>query len=118
MKVNFCQVMLGLDDKPLKESTLPDAQDSTAKMAVISALTNGLPGDEQLKDGAKHKLYRLAKRIKKSDGAMELSVEDLATIKARVATGFPPLVTGIIWDIIEGEAAEDEPAAALTGPAI
>lgn len=102
MKINLNVGLLNNDDKPMLEGEGAEKRQSTAKLAVITALTSALPGDENLKDDAKHKLYKLSKRVKKGGEDVELSAEELTTIKQRVAIGFSPLISGQVWDVIEG----------------
>lgn len=111
MKVTFGDtVILDYDDKPILINS-DESQTATHRRVVHLALTSGLMGDEKKTGKEKHELFKLAKRVKKARGPLDLLVEDVATIKERVALMFPPLVAGAMFDVIEGvEDEADEPA--------
>lgn len=104
MKVNINgQVLVGYDDRPLKMDASPNAPDSTLKAVVYQALTVSLPGDEGQTKEAKYSFYKLAKKVKNSQGELDLTVEQLGIIKDRVAKAYPPLIIGQVYEFIEGE---------------
>lgn len=55
----------------------------------------------QLSGEEKYKRYQLANKID-VDGEVDLTIDELSTIKSLVGAGFSVYVVGSIWDILEG----------------
>lgn len=102
--------LLDLDDKPIPGTA--DGGHLTLKLAVCEALTTGVEGDHALEGDKKLHQYKLARRIKKSAGPVDVSAEDITLIKARLAKRYNSLVVGQCYEIIErnGQPEEGEPA--------
>lgn len=109
MKIETLETVLtDLDDQPIPAAAAitgarPERQ-LKLRDVIADALTNRYQDDE---DGKKmHARYRLAKRIKRAEDAVEITIEDCAEIKATIAKRFTPLILGQAYDLIEGEGTE------------
>jgi len=101
MKVDFSQVLVGLDGKPMQLQTAPDrVEPMTLGRVAIEAL---LTPNENDKDGAtKLARFNVALRINDARAPMDMSPEDAATLKALIGAMYPPLIVGRTFEILNG----------------
>lgn len=82
-------------DKKLVQATLCDVC-SEAMLAVF---------DADAKEGGKVRYIRwqFAGKIINADGPLELSAEEIVTIKDRVGRMYGPAIVGPVYDLLEGK---------------
>ena len=96
--IDFTQPLIGFDNKPL---ILPNAtRPMTLGEAVVNALLTSTPDDQKLSGVEKYKLDALARKVYAAKD-VELSVEELATIKDRVGKVSTPILVGAVWRILD-----------------
>jgi hypothetical protein len=93
MKIDFDKMLLMPNGKEFSDS-------ATVATASYAALTSQLPEDQQLSQDAKLKLYRLTQKIA-NGGLLDLTAEDVSTIKARAAKALPMIGFGALADALE-----------------
>jgi len=96
MKINFNQPIKQLDGKVVKDST----GELTLKSIAIGALSN-IGQDENPSAEEKVKWYDLTLKIYNAKGELDVSVEDVALLKARIGKGFVPLVVGRAYEMLD-----------------
>lgn len=98
MQIDFGQKFVDLGDDPIVD-------DKGVALTLADAAMNGLVmqfQDEQgLSGEEKLKRWELALRIKRADGPLEVSAEDIALVKKVVAKSYAPLVSGQAWHMLE-----------------
>jgi len=100
MLVNVNQVLKTIDGQTMKDSDgTGNAIDATVKLAIVNAVLSPVQKENGIE---KVRKFDLAQRIYKEDD-VELTVEEISLIKERVGEVFPPLVTGQVWNILEGK---------------
>lgn len=92
MKINFDAVLLDLDEKPIDGGTL-----KTIALQVLTATF----ADENLTGEQKVNRYRLALQINKG-GEQEITLEDAVLLKMLIGKGYPPLIVGRSYELING----------------
>jgi hypothetical protein len=99
--IDFTQVLKDLDGKPLPvnpDGKLPAA--ATLGYVAKEALVNALQGDPP--EGAgKFDRWQLAAKIYPDKSDVVLTAEEVATIKDRIGKGFPALVVGPAWKLLD-----------------
>ena len=71
---------------------------ATAKDVAINAL---LIPDNDLTAIEKFKQYQLAQKLYTSEGEGDFTTEELSLIKDTIGKFYPPLIVGLIYNIIE-----------------
>ena len=98
MKIDFARELMNLKGKPM---TLEGEPGTLGLVAATALIAQG--ADETLTGEQKLKCFRLARRISDADGpVVDITVEDAALIKERIARLYPPLVSGQAWHMIDG----------------
>lgn len=97
MKINFTQLLHGLDDKPIKDEKDADVLLSTPCVNSLLATSQ----NEQLEPVEKLARWILAQKITQAKGPIELTIEEVAKIKDLTGKYMPTLVMGSIWQILE-----------------
>lgn len=97
MKIKIDEAIKTLDGKPIKEGKDP----VTVKDILLQACTAQLQEDAQMPGVKKFELYNLANKINGQKKDIELTVEEIATLKDRVGKAFNVLVVGQVWTILE-----------------
>lgn len=105
MKINFSQNIRNIDGSELQDSP-------TLKDIAIQALITPTEGDNQMMPQTKFSHGLLAQKIAIGGDIVEVTVEEVATLKDRIGKGFPPLVVLYAWQAFE--AATNEKAAEST----
>lgn len=100
--VDFTQVLIGLDGKPMLDSTAPDAKPVTLSYVVTNALRQSLSGDDASDWDKKLDLYSLAKKIH-DNKACPLTAPDITTIKTRVGKLYNAEVVGAVESALESK---------------
>lgn len=115
IKIDITQKMVDLngDEIPARvQSRCPecghvrDAQSLTLRTILVNALTNTEQG-EKLPGSEQYKRYRMARRIHDRD-VIEFTTQEAAELQERVAKFYAPLVTGQVWEILEGKGDTDD----------
>lgn len=95
MKRNLDTPLLTLDGKPFDDN-------ATLKSVVFMVLTAPMEGDDKMSVEAKMKQYGLIKTVH-AGGVVDLTAEDITTIKARGAKALSMLAFGLMVDMLEKE---------------
>jgi hypothetical protein len=110
MKIDFERKLL----TPKGEEFSDKATVATAAYAALSA---PLPEDQAMPMDVKMKLYRLTQTVA-AGGILDLSLEDIVTIKARACKALPVVGFGALSDALESKAHVveiDRPAESAAG---
>jgi hypothetical protein len=100
MKIKWDTKLLDLKAKPIKSDS---NEDVTLSDAVCNSMIAVLRGDENLSGDEKLKLFKIA--MAASNGADgEITVDQAALIKKRVAMAYGALIVGRVDEILEGGA--------------
>jgi hypothetical protein len=97
---DFTTVLTGIDGKPIQNGDVKPPVPMTLGDVVVGALEMQTADDQHSTGEAKFKLDELARRIYGNKDVV-LSVEDLATIKARIGKAYGPLIVGASWRLID-----------------
>ncbi len=93
MKRNFDAPMMTLDNKPFDDA-------STLGKAVFTVMNSPLAEDANMNVDARMKQYGLLKLAHKG-GVVELTSDEIATIKARAAKVLSTMTLGILCEMLE-----------------
>lgn len=97
MTKNFDLVLKDLDGTIIKTN---GEKDFTMKDAVINALLQVFPDEQNLEGTEKLKRYNLATRIHKG-GDLVIETEEIALIKKLIGKAYGPIVVGPIYQHLE-----------------
>lgn len=105
MMRNTARAVLDLTGKPLIDADDPEKTRHLQVSHVICAalLAAPRPGEKPKSFEEQIACYNLAKRIADGPAMVELSAEEIVTIKRAVADRFVPLVTGFVAAVLENE---------------
>lgn len=95
MEIAFDTKLVNLAGVTLKM----DNEDATLKMVAVAALV-GFYQDENPPGAEKAIRHRLAKRI--YAGEKNLTATEVEKVKFLIGKGYPPLIVGAAYDILEG----------------
>jgi len=105
MKINFTQLIKGLDGNPVPEARVVDGREVLGEPIKLSApcINSLLANDPNERVDGVEKLIRfaLAQRIQQSTGEIEVKAEEIAKIKELVGKFMPTLIAGSVWKILE-----------------
>jgi len=101
MQYDFQTAAIGLTGDALKDET---GKDITFKVVALNALLGQYDDERSLSGEEKLKRYRLAGRISKAEGAIELTIEEAALLKQLVGKAYGSLLYGLVHDFLEGKA--------------
>ena len=105
VKVDVTQVLTRFDGEAIQVEGKP----MTVRLVLTNAMLN-TDRKEQLSGTEQWERYAMAKRINERD-VIEFTAQEAADLQERVAKFYAPLVTGQVWEIIEGKGGADgEPA--------
>lgn len=96
MKIDFSKTLKSYDGKDITGENGP----ATLKEISLNALTATLRGDENMSGMEKFKLYNLAIDIHKNP-EVDISVENVSSIKDRIGKAYSQVVVGAAWSILE-----------------
>lgn len=95
-EINFGATLQDADGEPIKEGEKP----LTLGRAALMALTITLPDDANMTGEEKFKLGQLANRVY-TDKPVDLSAEEIATLKKRIGKAFNSLVVFRAWPLLD-----------------
>lgn len=95
-EINFGSILQDADGEPIKEGEKP----LTLGRAALMALTLTLPEDSAMTGEEKFKLGALASRVY-TDKPVDLSAEEIATLKKRIGKAFNALVVFRAWPMLD-----------------
>ena len=98
-KINFDSVITDLAGEVVKQDT-KDAKDTDLKYLAVIALTSGLEEDKNLSGKDKFELGVLAQEVY-AGGEIELSSEDVSTLKDRIGKMFGPLFVLRSYELLD-----------------
>jgi hypothetical protein len=101
MQIDFSQALTNLDGTPLAQANLEGGQPIpiTLRLTATEALCR--PTDERGMTGAqKFERFSLALRINQGD-PVELTPEEVATIKQRIGETMPPIIVGRAYQLLD-----------------
>lgn len=98
MKRNFSTSLVDLDGKPYEDK-------ATLKTVCLTALVQPLEEDRSQTAEQKLALYTLAKKVNRG-GVVEVTAEELTTIKTRVGKMFGVLVVGLVFEMLDTDYVE------------
>lgn len=100
MKIDFNQPLFTLSGEPLM--SVDGSGDEPSELTLRSVAFSSVLNNEQGMDGAtKVKRYDLALRIHKSNGSLELKVDEVALVKKMIGKHMSPLVVGQAWPMLD-----------------
>jgi hypothetical protein len=99
MKINFNQLILDEQDKPIKVADKPDL---TLRDICINSL---LSVQQEDKEKEKFERFEIFQKIKKPDdeGFVELTTNEIVVIKKVVGIFQPPLLLGQAFNMLENK---------------
>jgi hypothetical protein len=101
MQIDLKQQIKDHIGRPIKEAV--DAAPLDIATVCIGALTATIDADRKSTLSEKTALFKMASRIANSDGAIEVSPEELAILRKRVNDAFPsPILVGAAMQILGG----------------
>lgn len=98
-KIDFTQVLVGIDNKPLVSPDPKITTGMTLGEAAVTALMTTLDEDKGANGETKFNLYELARKISQNKNA-SLTVEEINTIKTRIGKAYGPTVVGPAWALL------------------
>jgi len=99
MKLNLDRVLIDLlTDKPIKADADKDAD---LRFIIINALVGFMEDDKGLSDLKKFENWKLAELIKNANSSVELTIEQVASIKSRIGKMYATSVVGPAFTLIE-----------------
>ena len=122
MKINLDQPILDHLNKPIKDGeprykrfvngavmydetgepvVLAPAADFTLKTACFQALNSRLPGDEEMPEQEKLRIFMLTMKIAGATDEAHLTADDVSLLKKRAAKAFTPLVMGRCYQLLD-----------------
>lgn len=96
MKIDF-------DRKLMTPQGIEFTDKATVATAAYASLSAQLPEDSQMSMDAKLKMYRLTQAVA-NGGIVDLTSEDIVTIKTRAAKALPLIGFGALADALESKA--------------
>lgn len=97
MKINFSTPLVDLYDTPLK---LDDKTDLTLGTASCEALLSTYQGEDNLSGNEKADRWAIAISIKRANGPLEVTRENIDKLKELIGKRFPPIVVGQAFDLL------------------
>jgi hypothetical protein len=96
MQIDFNAPILGFDRKPLNES------DRAMTLAIVActALSAQFRDEDNLAADIKYKRFKLGCKIA-NGGIVDLSVDEIATLKQLIGRAFSPLIVGRSFDLLD-----------------
>ena len=103
MNLNVATVLFDLEEEPMKT---PKGKDATVRFVFCEALILPSQKEGEIEGQEKARRFALAQKIAASQETVDLSVDDVALLKKLIGNGFPVLVVGQVYRLIE---AADKP---------
>ena len=102
MKINFNVSLKNLKGETLREQKGKDLKILTLGDVCSNALLVNFK-DENLNGKDKLRRFKLAQKIYGKKEPVSVTAEDIALIKELVAKSYTILVSGQVWELLEGE---------------
>lgn len=99
-RLNFAQVLTGLDGKPIMDGAGSSAKPLTLSTVAVYALEATLEEDRQSSGEQKFQLDQLARKVYDNRDAV-LTVDETALLKKRIGEAYGPLVVGAAWRLLD-----------------
>ena len=100
MKRNFNVALQTLEGEPV----IDEGKQVQLKAVAINALLATYQDEQNLDGNEKLRRYKLAQAISAANGGdADLSLEDATLLKNLIGKGFPPLVVGQVFALLEGD---------------
>lgn len=99
MKMDFTRPILDRDGKPVSKSGAEDSQFITLGHLAVGALDMAYQDDTGEKRNARG---LLAGRIYASDGPIDVTLEEMASIKDVIGKTYGPFLVSSAWALLEG----------------
>lgn len=96
MKIDLSRTMRNLDGSEIQAE-----EQLTIRDAAITSLITLTEEDRGILPKAKFEYALLAQKIALCDGPVDLSADEIATIKERIGRGYSPLVVLNAWQWLE-----------------
>lgn len=107
MKVEITGGPVTLEGEPFQDDK---QKPLTYKNIICNALLGNYQDDANLPGKEKLDRWHLAQKVHSANGFLELTAEDVATVKRLVAKGYTTPVSAQVWEILEkGSSGEVEP---------
>jgi hypothetical protein len=108
MKINFKQPMKDFSGNEMRQEVSTDGDVKIESILISSPIINALMAaykdDDKCSGEDKLKRFDISKKISESEGAIELSTDEISFIKNYVnKAGFPPLTYARINEVLEGK---------------
>lgn len=100
MRRNFDQPILDINDEPIKSEK---GEIATLAIVSINALLATYGDEPGLSGKDKVERMHIALKINRSPREVDLTTEQLAKIKELIGKGFPPLIVGRAYELLEQE---------------
>jgi hypothetical protein len=97
MKIDFTQILPGLDGQPMQDEAGKNVPLSTPCVNALLAT----PRDEHIEPVEKLARFVLAQKITQAIEPIELTIEEVAKIKDLTGKYMPTLVMGAVWQTLE-----------------
>jgi len=98
--IDFTQVIIGLDGKPLLQGDPKTPISMTLSDVAMNALETMIEEDKQMSGSDKYKQDELAHKFYMNKRAV-LTVEEIALIKTRIGKLYSPLIVGASWRLLD-----------------
>lgn len=99
MKIDVSKKLTAFDGQVLLDKDAKgEVIEVTSKIVVVNSLLVPVKTDDGV---AKVKKYELAKKVFQAEQEVELTVEEAALIKERIADSYGVLVVGQVWEQLE-----------------
>lgn len=102
MKIQISKPLIGYNGQPIRTGSDPNAPEATLRSTLELALVNA-QGPEYQTGEKKYELYQLLQKIHGADSEVELTAEQVATLKKLAGQAFGVGVVGAIYDALEGK---------------
>lgn len=96
--INFTTQLKELDGKPIVIAK--DMPPLTLSDVCVNALETPLDTDKQMSGQEKFKLDQIARKIYNGKN-IDLTVEEISTIKERVGKAYGPMIVGQVWKLLD-----------------
>lgn len=96
--IDFDATITQIDGMPFPDGK---PEDSQLRKVVVNALLAQYPDEQNLEPPKKMERYFLAKKIQESRGDLQLTAEETALVKTLVAKGYPTLIVGQAWLLLD-----------------
>lgn len=96
MKIDFSSILTDIDGQAMTDKDKPVTLKTVSQIALLAAFDDerGLSGDEKVKR------FILAEKIGKKP-ICDLKAEEIAEIKKCIGKGYPPIIVGRAWSLLD-----------------